>query len=35
MKGNMAKKKETRDFEVGYGKPPISGKFKKGTSGNP
>ena len=25
----------TKDYEVGYGKPPESGKFKKGQSGNP
>ena len=25
----------TQDYEVGYGKPPESGKFKKGVSGNP
>ena len=24
-----------KDYEVGYGKPPESGKFKKGQSGNP
>lgn len=23
------------DYEVGYGKPPVSGQFKKGQSGNP
>jgi hypothetical protein len=26
---------KARDYEVGYGKPPISGQFKKGISGNP
>jgi hypothetical protein len=26
---------ETEDYEVGYGKPPKSGQFKKGVSGNP
>ncbi len=24
-----------RDYDVGYGKPPVSGQFKKGQSGNP
>lgn len=27
--------KDSDDYEVGYGKPPISGQFKKGQSGNP
>lgn len=31
----MSDDRETQDYEVGYGKPPESGKFKKGTSGNP
>jgi hypothetical protein len=26
---------ETEDYEIGYGKPPIGGQFKKGVSGNP
>lgn len=26
---------DARDYEVGYGKPPVSGQFKKGQSGNP
>ena len=26
---------EDRDYEVGYGRPPRSGQFKKGQSGNP
>jgi Family of unknown function (DUF5681) len=26
---------ETGDYEVGYGKPPKDGQFKKGVSGNP
>jgi hypothetical protein len=32
---NMSDDRETEDYEVGYGKPPESCKFKKGTSGNP
>lgn len=31
----MSKDDETPDCEVGYGKPPKSGQFKKGVSGNP
>ena len=31
----MSKRKEPGDYEVGYGKPPESGRFKKGVSGNP
>jgi hypothetical protein len=31
----MSNDREKEDYEVGYGKPPESGKFKKGTSGNP
>jgi hypothetical protein len=31
----MSDHSETEDYEVGYGKPPISGQFKKGVSGNP
>ena len=27
--------RQTEDYEVGYGKPPKSGQFKKGMSGNP
>ncbi len=26
---------ETTDYEVGYGRPPVAARFKKGTSGNP
>jgi hypothetical protein len=26
---------DNEDYEVGYGRPPKSGQFKKGTSGNP
>ncbi len=25
----------TKDYNIGYGKPPITGRFRKGTSGNP
>lgn len=28
-------KKDKKEYEVGYGKPPKSGQFKKGQSGNP
>jgi hypothetical protein len=31
----MRDDKEKKDYEVGYGKPPKSGQFKKGVSGNP
>ena len=31
----MAKDDETPDYEIGYGKPPKSGQFQKGASGNP
>ena len=31
----MSDDRETEDYEVGYGKPPKSGQFKKGVSGNP
>jgi Family of unknown function (DUF5681) len=31
----MSKPKEPDDYEVGYGKPPKGGQFKKGVSGNP
>ena len=31
----MRNHRKTEDYEVGYGKPPESGKFKKGVSGNP
>jgi hypothetical protein len=31
----MSDDRETEDYEVGYGKPPESGQFKKGVSGNP
>ncbi len=27
--------RQDQDYEVGYGKPPKSGQFKKGQSGNP
>src|SRR5689334_3235265 len=27
--------KKTRDYEVGYGKPPLHTRFQKGKSGNP
>lgn len=32
---NMSDDEQTENYEVGYGKPPISGQFKKGVSGNP
>src|ERR1700729_1716565 len=32
---NMRNPRKTEDYEVGYAKPPESGKFKKGVSGNP
>jgi hypothetical protein len=31
----MRDDREAEDYEVGYGKPPQSGQFKKGVSGNP
>jgi hypothetical protein len=31
----MTDDRETEDYKVGYGKPPKSGQFKKGASGNP
>lgn len=31
----MTKRTETEDYEVGYRKPPRSGQFKEGVSGNP
>ena len=31
----MNNDKDTPDYEIGYGKPPKSGQFKKGASGNP
>lgn len=31
----MRKDDETPDYEIGYGKPPKSGQFEKGKSGNP
>src|ERR1700742_4558617 len=31
----MPKRARKDNFEVGYGKPPRSGQFKKGESGNP
>ena len=30
----MAAKRKTRDYEIGYGKPPEHTRFKKGESGN-
>jgi hypothetical protein len=35
VKENMSNIDELEDYEVGYGKPPKSGQFKKGISGNP
>jgi hypothetical protein len=35
MKKSMSNVDETEDYEVGYGKPPKDGQFKKGVSGNP
>jgi hypothetical protein len=35
MKENMSNGDELEDYEIGYGKPPKSGQFKKGISGNP
>jgi hypothetical protein len=32
---NMNENDETEDYQVGYGKPPKSCRFKKGVSGNP
>ena len=31
----MSNGDELEDYEIGYGKPPKSGQFKKGVSGNP
>jgi uncharacterized protein DUF5681 len=31
----MTDESEPRDYKVGYGKPPASGRFRKGASGNP
>jgi hypothetical protein len=31
---DMSEDAKTEDYEVGYGKPPKSGRFKKGVSGN-
>jgi hypothetical protein len=31
----MSNGDKPEDYKVGYGKPPKSGQFKKGTSGNP
>lgn len=31
----MSKRRDTRDYEVGHGKPPKEHQFKKGQSGNP
>jgi hypothetical protein len=35
VKENMQDDRETGDYEVGDGRPPKSGQFKKGVSGNP
>jgi hypothetical protein len=35
VKENMSNGDELEDYEIGYGKPPKSGQFKKGISGNP
>lgn len=35
MKKNVRDHSEPEDYEVGYRKPPISGQFRKGVSGNP
>jgi hypothetical protein len=35
VKENMSSVDEFDDYEIGYGKPPKSGQFKKGISGNP
>jgi len=35
VKNNMREDFETEDYEVGYRKPPKSGQFPKGISGNP
>jgi hypothetical protein len=32
---STAPKKPTGSYEVGYGKPPVAARFKKGQSGNP
>jgi hypothetical protein len=32
---NMNEDDETKDYQIGYGKPPKSGQFKRGVSGNP
>ena len=32
---NMSDDEQIEDYEVGYGKPPKTGRFKKGVSGNP
>jgi Family of unknown function (DUF5681) len=34
-KGQTEDYREAEDYEVGYGKPPKNGQFKKGVSGNP
>jgi hypothetical protein len=34
MKRNSKGWKEAKSYDVGYGKPPVSGQFKKGQSGN-
>ncbi len=31
----MSEKNDKSDYEVGYGKPPLHGRFKPGQSGNP
>lgn len=35
MTSGSSKKPSNRHYEVGYGKPPVSGRFVKGVSGNP
>ncbi|NJL50895.1 MAG: hypothetical protein HC909_04470, partial [Blastochloris sp.] len=35
MTGRSDKRPPCKDYEVGYGKPPLSGRFVKGVSGNP
>jgi hypothetical protein len=35
LRDNLRDDNETEDYEVGYGKPPKSGQFRKGVSGNP
>ena len=35
MPKNMREDDEIEDYEVGYGRPPKGGQFRKGVSGNP